>query len=285
MALKKRMSPKHITIMRKFLLIICVTISIFSSAQTIPTYKMKIIDSATFLASYSLKYKQDSLSLDDIKTQEMWLFLGNNVSLFVSKNHYLDLKETSKLTTFAQAQEWVNNQRNYVSRSLYHIFKNYPIGKLTFTEATSAGNFKFEESLDLFNWQLSGDTTTIAAYKAQKAICDFGGRSWIAWFSPEIPFNDGPYKFNGLPGLIVKICDSRKHYVFELLSIVEVENNQMIAIEEYPYIETTKQKFFKAQNNAHSNIINRIKESGGSINSQIQAVKKLSVRNNPIELK
>lgn len=33
----------------------------------------------------------------------------------------------------------------------------------------------------------------------QKATCDFAGRKWIAWFTTEIPIQDGPYKFYGLP--------------------------------------------------------------------------------------
>ncbi len=47
----------------------------------------------------------------------------------------------------------------------------------------------------------------IGEYNAQKAITNFGGREWTAWFSTDLPFQDGPYKFYGLPGLIVKIED------------------------------------------------------------------------------
>jgi GLPGLI family protein len=48
----------------------------------------------------------------------------------------------------------------------------------------------------------------IGNWEAQKATTEFGGRKWTAWFCEEIPLSDGPYKFKGLPGLIVKISDA-----------------------------------------------------------------------------
>ena len=45
------------------------------------------------------------------------------------------------------------------------------------------------------------------------------GRKWTAWFTTEIPIQDGPYKFRGLPGLIVKIEDETKSHCFALNGI------------------------------------------------------------------
>ncbi|RXM57797.1 GLPGLI family protein [Chryseobacterium sp. CH1] len=40
----------------------------------------------------------------------------------------------------------------------------------------------------------------IGKYKSQKAETNYGGRNWIAWFTTELPFADGPLYFNGLFG-------------------------------------------------------------------------------------
>lgn len=56
----------------------------------------------------------------------------------------------------------------------------------------------------------------IGNYKAQKATTSFGGRNWNAWFTTDVPFQDGPYKFSGLPGLIVKVEDEAGDYSFDL---------------------------------------------------------------------
>lgn len=41
---------------------------------------------------------------------------------------------------------------------------------------------------------------------------------WTAWFTTELPISDGPYKFHGLPGLILKIYDKTNTYSFDIIS-------------------------------------------------------------------
>ena len=48
-------------------------------------------------------------------------------------------------------------------------------------------------------------------------------RSYTAWFTADIPIPDGPDVFYGLPGLIVDIYDSKKHFRFRLEGIEKVE--------------------------------------------------------------
>jgi GLPGLI family protein len=71
----------------------------------------------------------------------------------------------------------------------------------------------------IFKWKLTNEKQEILSYKVQKATLTFGGRKWIAWFAKEIPFSDGPYKFNGLPGLILKISDEKGDHSFEIIGI------------------------------------------------------------------
>ncbi|MFZ1558862.1 MAG: GLPGLI family protein, partial [Saprospiraceae bacterium] len=52
-----------------------------------------------------------------------------------------------------------------------------------------------------------------------KATTKYGGRKYLAWFTPEIPVMDGPYVFAGLPGLIVRIKDDQDFYIFEATEI------------------------------------------------------------------
>ncbi|MCJ7932734.1 MAG: GLPGLI family protein [Chryseobacterium sp.] len=62
----------------------------------------------------------------------------------------------------------------------------------------------------------------IQGYKCKKATGKAGKRMYIAWFTYEIPINDGPYKFKGLPGLVLKVYDENKFFNFELLSITKI---------------------------------------------------------------
>jgi GLPGLI family protein len=54
----------------------------------------------------------------------------------------------------------------------------------------------------------------------KKAQTTFRGRTYIAWYTLEIPVSIGPWKFSGLPGLILSIEDSEKVYKWEIKKII-----------------------------------------------------------------
>lgn len=269
--------------MRNYLLLIFLSISLSSFAQFF-NQKWINIEPVKIIATYSLKFLRDSTNPSNLRDEKMLLFLGENTSKFFSNAYFMDDTITRKFTTNEQLQGYLNNQQRPMPRFGYQIYKNYPKGKITFTDHIPSSTYKFEEDLDLFHWKLTGDSSIICGYRAQMAICDFGGRSWIAWFSPEIPINEGPYKFNGLPGLIVKVYDTRNHYVFELLSVSKPGKIIMIDIEDKEYIVTTKQGFFQAEDSFREDIVNRAKEAGGDNQMQQTAAQNMARRNNPIEL-
>lgn len=72
-------------------------------------------------------------------------------------------------------------------------------------------------SNDEIKWNLHKDTQIYDGYNLQKATTDFGGRTWVAWFSKEINIPEGPYKFRGLPGLIFLLKDSREDFIYKLV--------------------------------------------------------------------
>ena len=269
--------------MRYYILLIVLAIANCASAQLFGR-KYNDIEPAKIVVNFTLKYQQDSTNSAAIKTTDLLLFLGENISWFISKAGYINDTASRKFTSNEQVMMYQSNPQVPRSGIQYQIYKNYPKGKLTYIEHIPSNTYKFEEDVNLFNWNLTNDTSTFYGFRVQKATCEFGGRSWIAWFSPEIPYSDGPYKFNGLPGLIVKIYDTHNHYKFELVSINKYEPGLMINIKDKEYIVTTKQGFFKAQDSFREDIISRAKEAGMDNNSQQVAAKNMAMRNNPIEL-
>ncbi|WP_370899010.1 GLPGLI family protein [Chryseobacterium gossypii] len=107
------------------------------------------------------------------------------------------------------------------------IVKTYPDMKIQYIERITSGfspmNIGYNETLKL-DWKISNEKAKIGAYNAQKATTEFAGKKWTAWFSSELPFQDGPYKFSGLPGLIVKIEDEGKNYSWVLQGNKRVPN-------------------------------------------------------------
>jgi GLPGLI family protein len=274
--------------MRKIILIFTLMLSYSSFTHAgFGEEKTKIIDEAKFIAHYTLAYKEDTLNLDKPRKEEFLLFLGDHLSRFIGKTNYQIQLEWKAIKTKEENKQWFNNfAMSGVKFRFYHEFhKNYPEGKMTCYHHITAGPFLYEEDLKLFDWQLTNITDTIAGYTVHQATTYFGGRSWIAWFSPEIPFNDGPYKFNGLPGLIIKVQDTQMHYDFELNSIEKPEEPVNIEFEERNYFKTTKIRFFRAEDYARDNIVSTVKSMGNGIEAQQKVAKRMAERNNPIELK
>ncbi|WP_262485062.1 GLPGLI family protein [Chryseobacterium piperi] len=78
------------------------------------------------------------------------------------------------------------------------------------------------------NWKISNEKESILGYIAQKATTIFAGRQWTAWFNAEIPISDGPYKFYGLPGLILKIYDRTNTHSFEIISVQKKKSDYVV---------------------------------------------------------
>lgn len=86
-----------------------------------------------------------------------------------------------------------------------------------------------KESLPENNWEIHNDTKEIGNFQCQKATTTFRGRSYVAWFAKDIPVPYGPWKFQGLGGLILEIYDADKVLHIQATSIA-LENNQHCAL-------------------------------------------------------
>ena len=105
---------------------------------------------------------------------------------------------------------------------------------------------RYEEKWSGQDWTLQGDTASFLGHQCQKATCHWRGRDYIAWFAPDIPIRRGPWKFGGLPGLIMKIHDVDSLYVFEAVAI---EKGQF-PIWQYPkeeFMKSSRMKTWKLQ--------------------------------------
>lgn len=80
------------------------------------------------------------------------------------------------------------------------------------------------ETEDPIKWRLTSDTKIESELKLQKATADFGGRNWTAWFTDSFSLNEGPYKFRGLPGLVVEVSDEQQNFIFKLIRSSELKN-------------------------------------------------------------
>ena len=89
-------------------------------------------------------------------------------------------------------------------------------------------NSHYTESYPLQQWKIGTETQTILGHKCQKATCRWRGRDFVAWFTSSIPVKAGPWKFGGLPGLILKLQDTDGLYRFEAVQRSHFPSTNMI---------------------------------------------------------
>lgn len=164
---------------------------------------------------YEYSFKLDSLHRDSIKTEMMVLEVSPKGSHFVS--HKKIVYDSTLTASFKSSQN--TGQTHFDFTHLrpavvnFQVIKNYPDYKTNVYIPISSENFKLEYSKAL-PWKILPEKSTIEGFKVQKATVNALGRNWTAWFAEEIQIQDGPYRFSGLPGLILKLEDSKGDHVF-----------------------------------------------------------------------
>lgn len=175
--------------MRSRILIVSILLFVFHSLYS---QDMRI--------DYNLVYKEDSLSSENV-TKKMVLLIQNEGSKFLTEKQYnVDSLRSTGFTGFAMSDPdfyVIKKGQNTASR-YYFIFRD--TYKLT--------------TQPKFDWKIEKEVAEKYGYKCQKATLNYKGRTWEAWFTQDIPVQEGPYVFKGLPGLIVYMKDDRGSYEF-----------------------------------------------------------------------
>lgn len=192
-----------------------------------------------FFYELSFKPKKDSAKIDKVLT--ILDITDNNRSVY---QDYTIISQDSIMKVEVEAMQKAGIVKD-LSKSLKtpkisaRIYKFYPSMTIQYVDKIANGftpvNIGYNEDLK-FNWNILTDKQKIGQYNVQKATTLFGGKKWTAWFSTDLPFQDGPYKFFGLPGLIVKIEDDEKNYSWILQG-----NKKIKDYAEYSYIENLMQ--------------------------------------------
>lgn len=166
---------------------------------------------------YQVTMKPDAENKSDVKTESAYLDISAEKSQFYSENR---IKRDSVMQAMFQSGGARNFNREQMeslrSNIDYTIEKDKKSQKTIFKNRIGRDLYSYEEDRPL-NWKMLSETTKIGDYKVQKAETDFAGRKWTAWFTTDLPYQDGPYKFSGLPGLVVKAEDDKGEYSFDLM--------------------------------------------------------------------
>lgn len=187
-------------------------------------------------------------------TDPMTLRIGKTSAMFYpTKMMWAD----SLLQTDYTLYEKLHREMNPLVQSEYkplggmereYLFRNINDGETMIYRVIAGEHYSYTEPTEMPIWQIQSETKELLGYSCQLASCDFRGRTWYAWFSTDIPINEGPWKLFGLPGLVLEAWDSKKHYAYKAVGLY-TKNLQSVGIRLYisgkPYRLKSRQEFLK----------------------------------------
>lgn len=235
-----------------YLFVIFITLSQFSFGQ-LNSYPIN------YQVLYKYTYQTDSLNIESKKEELMELLVAQAGETFyqsynkgvrdsivmaddIDRNRGIDMKVQSKTKHNIYSTIFQTNQ-NFITRDTY---------------INSLGREKdysyYRENMGL-NWQLQEQIDSINGIPVQKATCRLGNHGWTAWFAPGINLPYGPYKFSGLPGLILKMEDDSGYFSFEMVAInnkinrsIHFPNEEYLVKKQITKTQYLKEKYYYLEN-------------------------------------
>lgn len=224
---------------------------------------LSIIDSGRVRLLFALNAIDimDHTTYDDLQILEIGESISKYYSFFIFNSDSLVTDFRLKNPNAGSIPTRMGVRGKDVSWSEYYYseyFKDFE--KKIFTEyarmpfALEKMKLYYVEDIPQFNWTIYPDTLSIMTYLCQKATCHFRGRNYVAWFALDIPISNGPWKFGGLPGLILMVYDENKTYQFECIKIENNKKKYPLKIYNYiKYKEIERDKLLKFQKEIHEN--------------------------------
>lgn len=228
-----------------------------SRGQELPFISVpEVLDTSDLVVHYDYELHRDSTNYNYVDNVSFMLLSSKKLSMFCSEMYWLREELDCKWAKRQHSGEsffindYIDASKTFPkinAISLFAVLKSFEDDTMS-TEVSVAnlGVYRFSTALSLMTWQLSTDTATIGRHFCQKATTSFGGRDWVAWYAPAIPISDGSYRFSGLPGLIIRLYDTKKEHVFEVSGILQEKKAIYRNTDNDMRYTTSREAMFKA---------------------------------------
>lgn len=252
------------------------------------TVKKKILDHSNVIAVYRYKYVFNPETPEKTRNGFTELQIGDRY------NSFQDLFANRSDSVFdagirAGDSPWglyskispYEKKKRFDERILFDKEKE----DITVFKDINARIYRYDEKFAVPEWEIVEGDTVIAGYECKKALTRFAGRDYVAWFAPEIDLPYGPYKFHGLPGLILKVSDTKNHHMFTIYRLEKDRQNKSIYIPtRSDVIKSNRDKVRKIYKNSREEPVKSF-EAVSSVKLSEDAHKKdKPLSYNPIEL-
>lgn len=255
----------------------------FNTGKRYPpsSYSAEMKDATELVVLYTITFSNGK---GQKANEQAILQIGNNFSKFLGITNF---KRDSLVQEYSKVESVGAKELNELGRLnvIYkkNILKDLLSGNVFFQERISTTIYQYQEQFPKQDWILTNNKSTILGYQCKSAKLTFRGRNYVAWYTPEIPKNDGPANFAGLPGLILKIADEHGDYEFSAIAIEKKKMN-IYWRNEKNIISLSRADFRKIQKNYFENPALFLHGKAYDSNGNVIVPKFPSKIYNPIEL-
>lgn len=214
-----------------------------------PFFFLELYAQDTSLSKMEVKYLVTCISdtvENELLTDTFCLRFNDTISLFYEQHRFEmdslkanDVAKWSRIMSNALSQPSDKKKGN----AKYYVLTDYKQGTYTYQDNISGGIYRYTDSLPSFHWQILPEFKVMCNYQCQKAIGRYMGRQYEVWFANGLSHIASPWKFYGLPGLVMEAYDTQHQYGFKFLDIYPCSGE--IAMFPTKHFKSTKTKFLQ----------------------------------------
>lgn len=145
--------------------------------------------------------------------------MQQNLIIYFDKLNSVELRIKQKNQSGNNQGDDLNQVRVFKSGKPTFVFKDFSRKKLLLSDYIGTKKVILMDTLNNFRWRILKEKKKIGNFNCRKAETAFRGRLYEAWYTEDVPIQNGPWKFCGLPGLIVMIKDTASDFVYELAGV------------------------------------------------------------------
>jgi len=188
---------------------------IFSFLLTILCFQ-NVLNAQNLLVSYNVTLAEDVFTFDGN------LYIQGSTSLFQWKESSESFWERERSEGIDIIRQWI-----YTDVEGFQVLRKMGTLGMNVREFCKKDSpVIYEDTMD-WNWYITEEKRVIEGYSVTLAKATFRGREYQAWFAEDIPIDAGPWKFHGLPGLILEVNSTDGTVRINLKGLKNIESESI----------------------------------------------------------
>lgn len=193
---------------------------------------------------YEFIHINDTLQPDKPHKEEMVLYLGQHATLYgsyVAQRMQQQIRKQMEDVAFDGNLTITGSGRSTPESYYAHASTQ----QFTLLYGLGGNRYLVDEDYPAIDWEIIDETKEIGGYTVQQAIGQFKGRTYTAWFTTELPFTGGPWKLQGLPGLVLEAYDRGEEVQFRYAGFEKPEEEEATVSLPQNAVRTTRKALDK----------------------------------------